>query len=112
MDIEASVVKFLGERIDCHVSTEVPNPRPEKLITIERTGGSSYLGLDRPTLAVQCWAKTRSQAASLAYEVRDLLDDLDELESVSSVSINSLYNFPTDKNEQRYQIVVNVVCYE
>lgn len=111
MDIEAFVVRYLNDSLDYVAATNVPNPRPEKLITVERTGGPESLGIDRPTLAIQCWAPSRAESAALAYEVRDCLEGLELCDEIGSCSINSLYNFPSEKDEPRYQIVIDVVNY-
>ena len=45
---------------------EVPADRPQRLVTIERVGGSELEYSSHPILAIQVWAETRWQAAQLA----------------------------------------------
>lgn len=111
MDIEATVIRYLSTKVGYLVASDVPNPRPDYMVTVERTGGPCEYGIDRPTMAIQCWAPTRAEAASLVYEVSDALEGITEIEEVVQLSINSTYNWPTEKNEQRYQMVVDLVCY-
>lgn len=111
MDVEALVVSYLSQAMDCLVCTDVPNPRPTKVVTVERTGGTSWAGVDRPSLAIQCWAETRVDSASLAYAVREALSDIDALNEIGGISVDSLYNFPSEKGEPRYQLVANLVSY-
>lgn len=110
-DVEAIVVEYLSENLTCSVSSEVPNPRPDYLVTVERTGGPMALGIDRPTIALQAWAPTRFEAQKLGNRVCATISDIDELACVSQVTINSFYNFPTEHDEQRYQLIVDLVMY-
>lgn len=111
MDIEAVVIKHLSGKLPYLVASDVPNPRPDYLVTVERTGGAVKPGIEYPTMAVQCWAPTRAEASTLSQTVESALETLDETNEISQVSINSVYNWPTEKNEQRYQIIINLVSY-
>jgi hypothetical protein len=110
MDIEEQVVSFLVTR-GFVASTDVPNPRPAKFVTVERTGGGrDNIVVDRPTVAIQSWAKTRKEAADQAYGIDAIIPDMVEIEDISRVERNSFYNFPDETgNNARYQIVVDFV---
>lgn len=112
MNIEKAIIKYLGSVMpDTVVCGDVPNPRPKKLVTVERTGGSAdSIVLDRPQLAVQCWAETRVEAADLAYEVDSLIAEIDDQE-IPEISRSSLYNYPDEDGNPRYQIVYDAVTY-
>lgn len=74
MDIEATVAQYLGGLIeDAEASVVVPEPRPERLVTVQRTGGGISNQLDHPSLAVQSWAPTLMEASALAREVDKLM---------------------------------------
>lgn len=93
------------------IAADVPNPRPEKLVTIERTGGGAdSIVLDRPALMVQCWAKSRVEASNLAYEVDALILDIDHAD-ICKIDRTGLYNFPDEKGNPRYQITYSAVAY-
>lgn len=115
VDIEGAVIAYLGDALsldDCTVYAEVPNPRPEKFVTVERTGGSDLEKfVDQPTLAVQSWAPTRYEASELARDVDALLLDMPgEVINVMGCDRNSLYNFPDpDSRQARYQGVYDLV---
>lgn len=110
LNIESALVAFYKER-GYRALTEVPDPRPEQFVSIERTGGASdSVVVDRPTIAVQCWAKTREDAARLAYEIDALIDELQTIPNITYAQRNALYNFPDLKGQHaRYQIILDLV---
>lgn len=56
------------------IGTQVPHPRPGRLVRIRRTGGPRLNRVaDRPQLSVECWAPTAEQAADLAQLCRGLI---------------------------------------
>lgn len=111
INIETELRKWLTGRLSASVHTEVPNPRPSSFITLERTGGTSdSVILDRPTIAIQCWAATRKEASDLAYEVDALIAQMIEHPNISQARRASFYNFPDLKSgNPRYQVVISLV---
>lgn len=107
LDIEAAIIGYLSKHLDCPVYADVPNPRPERFVTVERTGGGSMMNgaVDQPTVAIQSWETTRAKAANLAYDVDDFMAFItNEVTNVMGCSLNSLYNFPDpDSRSARYQ---------
>lgn len=105
-DTESILVAYLSKYLDVPVAADVPEIRPDRFVSLERTGGSfDQIVVDHPTLAVQCWGLSRSDAKNLAYKVDSLVRMIpDEIHNIAYVSRNSLYNFPDDK-QARYQIV-------
>lgn len=71
MDAERLLVLYLNERgVGATAYYDVPRTRPESFVVVERTGGGrSDIVVERPTLDVQCWARSRESAASLASDV-------------------------------------------
>lgn len=114
MGIEPTLVQWLSrqpELADVSVSMDVPQDRPERFVTVERTGGGSTTRgiIGTPTIAVQCWAGTRLEAADLADTVAGVLGRSIELPQVKRLIINSVANFPLDETQPRYQIVADMV---
>lgn len=107
VDIEREIIAYLTERLDCTAYAEVPNPRPDRFVTVERTGGIQdvYGAVDYPTVAVQSWETSRAKAAALAYDVDQLMLEMPiDVTNVMGSDRNSLYNFPDPDSEQsRYQ---------
>lgn len=112
MNAEIAVISYLSDAIpDVNVSADLPNPRPEKAITIERTGGAeNSIVLDHPTIAIQCWANTRLEAALLADEVDKAMRVWDN-PSVPDVQRSGKYNFPDEYGNPRYQLVYDLIVY-
>lgn len=112
MNIEAAVIAYLSEELPgIHVSADLPNPRPDKAITLERTGGSlDGHVLDHPTIAVQCWASSRLEAALLADQVDETMRNWND-PSVPSIERSGKYNFPDEYGNPRYQIVFDLLFY-
>lgn len=79
-DVEAVLIDYLGDAlagrgVNVPVVTAVPSPRPDRFVRVERTGGpiSSLFLLDNPTVAVEAWGSSESDAAELIGLVRGLL---------------------------------------
>lgn len=109
MNVEAAIISHLREGgFDAYA--DVPNPRPAQFVTVERTGGSSRYGIDRPTVAVQSWAPTRYEASELAAAVDARMESLVDVPDVTRCARNSMYNYP-DENQARYQAVYDLVTY-
>ena len=112
----ANIEKFLIDYLrpllpDVTVASDVPNQRPEKLVTIERTGGGAdSIVLDRPLIMVQCWASSRVKACDLAATVDSLLLDIDAID-LCSIERTGLYNYPDEHGNQRYRITYQIIAY-
>ncbi len=109
IDIEAALIPYFRGK-GYLALTEIPPDRPERFISIERTGGdrSDYV-LDHPNVVIQCWAKTRAEASALAYEVDDLVEGLSEVPHIFSAKRNSLSHFPdVEGKHERYQLYIEL----
>lgn len=110
MKVEAALVAYLSGALDVSVHADVPNPRPDLLVTVGRTGGGKeQLVIDKPTVAVQCWAPTRSQAADLALEAEAAMDALPSEWWCYRAEKNSDYWFPGEGGEPRWQLVYDLL---
>ena len=59
-----------------HVSTSVPNPRKDRMVTVRRDGGTISAVSDRPRVGINVWAPTEQQANDLARLVVAILRSL------------------------------------
>ena len=111
LDIEAVLIAWLAKELGLPVSADVPDPRPKTFITVERVGGArDSVVVDRPSVAVQCWASSRAQAATLAYRVSALIPRLAFIDRVARAEQDTLYNFPDlEGGNPRYQVVIDLV---
>lgn len=96
--------KFPGTR----VSNRVPQDRPSKFVTVERTGGQRTHLWDSPMFAVQAWGPTEAEASALADEVADAILAW-QLEAIVAYSdVRSVYAFPDpDSRVPRFQLTVS-----
>lgn len=84
---------------------DVPRERPERFITVERTGGGASDGLDHPELAVQAWGPTNREAWLLMALADDEMRHLPmRCRDVMGVERESLAHWPDpDSRAQRWQ---------
>lgn len=109
--IASTVIQWLSENTpDYPASAATPDPRPERYITVERTGGTRDRFKDDAMLIVQVNAPTRSQAADTAEQVADLLLDMWRLPEIADVEIHSIADASLNGPpvEHRYQITVEI----
>ena len=92
---------------------QVPASRPEKFVTVERTGGKRDAFSDSPTFAVQAWAPTKAEAAALAEAAAMAIDSWPKTEpSVADATVESLYDFADpDSRSQRFQLTAHVIIF-
>lgn len=110
-DILAALAEKLGAALDVPAATTVPREKPDRFVTVERTGGPCGPGRDNPYLAVQTWAGTEAEAYSLALMAREWLTWCwESIPEVCSVSIEGIARFPDpDSRLERYQLNVYMV---
>lgn len=113
MSAEAILIEFLSGELAASgipVSGDVPSPRPERFVTVEKTGSSEKDRITKATLAVQSWAKTRAEADSLNEQVKALLRCAVGRKDIMRCHLETDYNYTdTTTNRARYQAVYNVV---
>lgn len=115
VDIEALLIDYLSSILPIPVAADVPEDKPARFVSLERTGGGSrQLVVDRPIVAIQCWADSRADAELLAAMVDKSIKFMpDEYPDVVDASRNSAYNFPDPSSRKsRYQIVYDFICQE
>jgi len=94
------------------VYTEIPAERPEKFVTLEKTGGSRMNLLETATIAFQCWAGSLYEAADLCRTVKSVMDASIALDDISRAEYVSDYNYTDSaRKEYRYQTVYQITHY-
>lgn len=105
-DVLAAMRSYLEPLLGLPCSTTVPDPRPSRFVTIERTGGQASGFLDEPNIAVQAWGDTEADAYGTALAVREAVCAMPyEVPQVSRAQVGGIYAFPDpDSRQSRYQI--------
>lgn len=109
--VAAAMVSWLSS-LGYAASSRVPASTPAELVTVERTGGGVADLVDRPLVAVQCWAETDERAEALANEVRLALVSSRPPAGIHSVRVNAgpyQLNDPATRSP-RYQLALDVSC--
>ena len=111
MNVEQQLINTLkADGYDAYASA--PNPMPASFVTVERTGGGSRDQIDSPTLAVQCWAKTRKAASDMADCVRKDLVAMTGTGGFGAITVQSIYNWPDPSTRMaRYQLTVEATAH-
>ena len=112
--IEAIIIEYLTEALpDITVSGMVRPDAGTTFITVEKTGSNEIDQITEATLAIQSWAATQAEAASLNERVKDAMKALVFLPEISRSHCDTDYNNPrlSDKHP-RYQAVFSVVFKE
>lgn len=100
--IELIVKDYLKTKLDVPVRMEIPANPPDTFVVLEKTGSTRENRLDTATFAIQSYATSMAEAASLNEEVKSAMEEMIELNAISSVHLNSDYNF-TDTSEHKYR---------
>lgn len=110
INFEALVIGYLnGQALGVDAFADIPADRPERFITVERTGGGRDRFVDRPQAVVQVWADSRAGASELADTVAASLQGMTTLPEVGRVTVESVVNFPDVSGHPRYQIFITAV---
>ena len=116
MPFEFELIQWLSgqpELKDIPVCSQPPAERPSRFVTVERTGGGQTAILDNPSLAIQCWAPKPVEAAWVAETVaRIILPRVFELADVAAFRLGSVYDYPLDETQPRYQITASAVIHK
>ena len=113
MPFEYELIQWLSEQPELKsipVASQPPAERPNRFITVERTGGSQDALTDNPRLAVQCWARREVEAAWMAELLMSIVFlRVYELPDVAKFTVGSAYPYPLDETQSRYQLTVSAV---
>lgn len=113
--IEAILYTYLSAQgiLDAPIYTEIPSNPPSKFYTMEKTGSSLDNHIYSSTFAIQSYADTMFNSASMNEDIKKvMLDDVIALDEIASVKLNSDYNYTDMASKRyRYQAVFDVVHY-
>lgn len=110
--IEKVLLDYLNEALDVPVYMEIPAEHPTSFVLIEKTGSSLENHLYSAVFAIQSYAATMYEAASLNDGVKAAMLAAVELAEITSVSLNSDYNFTDSTTKRyRYQAVFDIFHY-
>lgn len=105
--IIAALVEWLPDETGVPCYAQVPDPRPESFTDVSRTGGGADNLIDRPVVAVRCWAQSAYDAETLALKVRDaVIERAGEMPKVHGARINSgPYDSTESSRQPSWQVV-------
>lgn len=112
-NVEKLVIAWLDDhaQITWPVHGDMPDPRPESFILVDRTGGPrESMVLDAAELLIEVYhQKSREMASDEANKIADLIPELKQLESITRAKVNSVIKLDdTIGKYYRYQIYVDV----
>lgn len=119
-DAEAQTVAYLvaqlaARSVVASVATNVPNPRPSRLVQVYRTGGPrSSLVVDAAQLTIDCWAPAEADASDLARLVRALVWAMPGLATTTVYRVQEMsgpQNYPdpaTGNPRYRFSVIASL----
>lgn len=112
-NVEKLVIGWLEDhdQITWPVHGDMPDPRPETFILVDRTGGPrESMVLDAAELLIEVYhQKSREMASDEANKIADLMPELKQFESITRAKVNSVIKLDdTIGKYWRYQIYVDV----
>ena len=113
--IEQIVFDYLTSELeDIPVYMHVPetNTGSETFVVLEKTGSSISNFIGEAMIAVQSYAPTLYEAATLNEQVKTAMFEIVSLDEVTAVMLNGDYNFTDESRKQpRYQAVFELSHY-
>lgn len=118
--IEQTIYEYLNNEMIVPVLAELPEvpseeyPEfPEKLVLLEKVGGSKENHISVCSIAFQSYASTLFEAAQLDEEVRETVQGLIAIDTVNAVRLSSSYNHTDNSTKRyRYQSVFEIYYYD
>lgn len=108
--VEKTVLDYLSATLNVPVFMEHPQNEPECYVLIEKTGSSSKNHIESATLAIQSYAESMYNAATLNISVKEAMGKSVVLPEISKCKCNTDYNYTdTSKKRYRYQAVFDIV---
>lgn len=109
MTAEEFIVSYLATALEEPVSGDIPEPLPERFVTVEKTGSKLENHIYQPTLAVQSWAESRAEAAALNERVKRAMARAITFKEISRCALDTDYNFPElELKHPRYQAIYQI----
>lgn len=109
--IETVVRNYLIGSLDTGVFLEIPE-EGTFFVVIEKTGSSKSDHVCTSTFALQSYADTLYEAASLNERVKEAMEGIIVLDDIIDCQLDSDYNYTdTDTKRYRYQAVFDITHY-
>lgn len=110
--IEERLISYLSDALSVPCYMEMPDDASGTFVVIDKTGSSRLNRITKVNVAIQSYAPTLHEAATLNEQVKTAMDDMIERDDISKVELNSDYNYTdTDLKAYRYQAVFVVTYY-
>lgn len=110
MAVMSQLRAFLADNLDVWVSGAPPKNAPPEFVTFERIGGARIsVASEEVKVAIQCWAQSMEHAELLAYEVDSIMPRFGYEPFIYRVRRDSMYEFPGEDRDPRYQITYSIV---
>lgn len=112
--IELTVLNYLQTALTTSdgsvpVYAEMPVEMPQTFVVLEKTGSGRTNRIDSATIAIQSYAPTLYEAATLNETVKTSMDDMANTTTVFRSKLNSDYNYTdTSLKRYRYQAVYDI----
>lgn len=111
--IEKLLYDWLNDQLEDPVFMEEPENAPRRFYLLEKTGSSIENHICTSDFALQSYAPSLFEAASMNKTGISALMEATELESITYVELNSDYNYTdTAEKRYRYQAVLHITHYE
>lgn len=101
-DVTAAVIDYLSVALggDATVAARIPDPRPERLVRVQRAGGVAQGVFDRARIQIECSTPRVDTATELCLTVRDLMRRMpwadEQVSRVVEVTGPTLLSDPVD----------------
>lgn len=111
--IELDIKKFIEDEFEYPAFMERPQTAIDTFFVIEKISGSRDEQIDFARVAVQTYAPSLYQAATLCDRLNDaMMTDFVALPNITNVKINSTYNYTdTTVKKYRYQTLFEIYYY-
>ena len=112
--IEAILINYLNNTVglSATVYAEQPKDKPSAFFVLEKTGGGRTNQISEADVAIQSYAPTKYEAASMNEEVKAAMLNAIALDEISAVELNSDYDYTdTASKTYRYQAVFVITHY-
>lgn len=110
--IETFIIEYLNKMLDVPVYAEEPHDK-KSYVLVERTGGTSDIGISTATIAIQSYGEELTDAIKLNKAVKRAMTSIDDQNPVSKATLNTDYNYTdTTTKRYRYQAIYDLTYYE
>lgn len=109
-DSVALVVDILSKALTVPVSTEIPQRRKDRLVLVEREGGTMSDFIDRPRIGLLCWGTSDDEAQGIAIDaVHALAEAALDHERLSSSKVEAMSRDGWSQGDgARYRVVLEL----